>query len=164
MSRNARGMFNTGAVALAFMALAACDRGWIYRVPQATPVMADGLRYDLDGPEETRLRVYASVFTVSLSVGLEVWNTSGHPLSIEPQGLSVFRGKEELSSNRPSQVVRCEGRNEERVVLAKGQSCRMRAGFYVPHSARELQDLTLVHRGLVRDERHILVSVSLKKD
>ena len=146
-----------GLLFLSLVVLSACDRGWTYRVPQGT-LLAEH-RYALTGPEGTRLHVDATVFTIRLHVEIEVWNAAEDPLDIEPSSLSVLRGGKALSGLL--RVDRCEGFPEGRVTLATGASCRMRATFYAPQTAKELEQLTLVRSGVRRQGNPVSINVLL---
>jgi hypothetical protein len=48
------------------------DPGWVYAVPNATPVQDSGRRFDVVGPDGLQLRVYADAFTGSLGAEVDV--------------------------------------------------------------------------------------------
>jgi hypothetical protein len=120
----------------------------------------DGVRYELAGPSLTRIRVHASLFTVRLSVVLELWNMSESPLLIKPYQISVVGLHGALVGG--SSGVLCEGHPETQVSILRGESCRMRATFSAPQARTELASLTLIREGLARGDENVRLSVPLE--
>ncbi len=140
--------------------LSGCDRGWVYRAIGGVPIMANGLRFDVDGPADTRYRVYASLFTVHLRFDIDLQNVGRTPLQVRPDNLFLIRGSEAMPV---SWSHRCEGRKEAEVVLAPGESCLMRAGVFASQSDTGLSELTVVHFGVSRAGNPVQVLIPLER-
>src|SRR5687768_18509579 len=65
------------------------DPGWSYVSPDGRPVRDDGVRYQLPRRADLDSRVYASFFSASLSVELDIENASTIPLSVDVNSLVV---------------------------------------------------------------------------
>jgi hypothetical protein len=65
------------------------DPGWHYRAPGGTPVQADGLRYEISGPRDLGVRVYASAFAGSLHAEVTLTNSGTKALDLASPHLVV---------------------------------------------------------------------------
>ena len=149
---------------LCLAALAGCDRGWAYRVPNATPLTFADRRqaYEVISPDHTRLQIDASLWLGTVRVRLEVSNVGDEPLVIDAQSLAIFRGTEQLQPGAPA-PIRCDEPDQGKLVLEPGHSCRIRAGFHAPQSEAKLRDLRLLYRGAMRGKQEVVIDALLKK-
>jgi len=160
-SRSACRKLSRVLIGLALAAeLSGCDRSWSYRAIGGLPVMADGLRFDVDGPAETRLRVHATLFTVHLWLDVDLQNVGDSPLQVKPDNLFVMRGSEVMQIGWSR---RCQGRTGQEVVLVKGDSCLMRAEVLATQSDSALRELTIVHLGVSRAGNPVQVLIALER-
>jgi hypothetical protein len=134
-----------------------CDPGWHYQATAGTPVQADGLRYDIPGTGNPKVRVYASAFTGSLDVELTLQNVDSGPLKLRSPNLwtSDVRGaslREQFPIRRSCPVV------EDVMEIPAGHACTLAktfriqplvSGLLLPH---ENPDLARISVKLTLDE------------
>ncbi len=143
-----------------------CDPGWHYRVAKAAPVHDDGLRYVLPGPGRTRIRVYASLFTSSLTTEFEVTNEATEVLTITPDELRAYDSQgTSLPRSAHATTARCQGRPREAAVpIGRGETCKISVDWQVRPDPNILRSVRLVHSGIARGSNFLRVDVQLEMD
>lgn len=142
------------------------DPGWTYRVSAARPTFEDGQRYRLDGPSAVGLRVYASLFTSSLKVEIDLTNADVSDLDVGKAGVGgVDRDGNVLNTASGDQQVSCVSAQGDAVqMLSKNGTCRLRQTFVVSPDAKKLGIVMISVVGLARGTDRIQLSVRLDKD
>lgn len=147
-------MVRFGTVSLWFASLllvGGCSIFRSYTVPSHPTVSL------VEVPNGVRCLIRAHQHNGTLTVEFEVSNEGARPLTADPERISVVAASgKELELARPLDV-RCDGAvHEDKVVLPKRGVCRGQATFWI---AEDMDRLTFVHSGLVRD--HVVVAVSI---
>lgn len=122
--------------------------------------MTTGLPFEINGPSETKFRVRAALFTVYLSIDVELTNVGSSPLQVRPDNLIVLQGNEVMKIGWSRH---CEGRADEEMVLAHGESCLMRVSARAVQSDNALRELTVVHFGVSRAGKPVQVLIPLER-
>ena len=159
-----RSAWRVGA-AVALLLFSGCDPGWSYVVPDATPVRADGLRFDLAGPAATMLRVYSSVFTTSLTVEIDIANVDPSPLSLSSLQLSVDdRDGKRLEPFDRTVARPCLRLGAVEVArLAQNESCQISRVFRVEVGSKRYDNVVARVEGVSRAGQGIPIVVPLRR-
>ncbi|MDX2092587.1 MAG: hypothetical protein SFX73_32280 [Kofleriaceae bacterium] len=148
------------------LAVAGCDPGLSFTVPGAMVVMDQGREFELAGPSQTTLRAQASVFTVTLSVGLTIINSGDSPLTIRHASLEALNQDGAAiarKSGGPEPACEHDAQAEE-IVLPPGADCRLKGRFEANPDDYRLDTLTLLHAGVTRADVPIPISVVFEKE
>lgn len=147
------------AFLLAVCALAfACDEAWYYIAP--------GARFLKEPQPGTRIALRVSSFAFDITVDMVITNDGCDALQITPALIKLIdkAGNEILP--KPIVEYDCdEYRGQKRVSLAKSESCSLIV-LFDPHESVEspvLEELTLVHEGVLRNGQVVPISILLKK-
>ena len=75
---------------LGLIAVVACDPGWEYRAPDGIPIAGKPGWFALAGPDSTALEIFATDFTIDLSLELGVTNRASTSLWLSPAALVIL--------------------------------------------------------------------------
>jgi hypothetical protein len=163
-------MKKTLSIVLVTFLFIGCDPGWHYHVYDYGKVQNGQKRYRL--PEESGLEttVSCSLFSLGLTVEIEIVNHGSGSLVVDPKLLTV------ADANRtklPRKFALCAGsKNGEVLSLSDGQSCKLFGYFQVNPTLgpfglftnRDLKHLTILIDGLAREEEHIPLQFFMEWD
>ena len=135
-------------------------------MPGGKELKLDGRYFEISGPSDTTVRVYANLFTGTLSTNLVIRNDGKTPLVVEPALLDVATpdGHSLEKSTVRLDSGTCVDRPGDKVILQTLEECRIPFAFAVQPDAKKLAKLVMTHRGVTREGVSVPISVQLEKD
>ncbi|MCC6695691.1 MAG: hypothetical protein IT365_08685 [Candidatus Hydrogenedentes bacterium] len=143
-------------------ALLGCDRGWVYRVPDGSPIEADGLRYDLPEQGGLQVRAHGSLIITTLYVDLDIVNIGSGSIELDPTTVHIKDRKGQLLP--PDGSLSARGLEAtSRITVPPGGSHRVSSGFRASGPASDLNLLAVEYSGIVRDGEVVPLRFSFEK-
>jgi hypothetical protein len=148
---------------LVVLASSGCDPGWGYRVPGATPIRDDGIRYRLEETGGVGGTVHGHLFAAGLTVEIDIVNRGISPLRVTPE---LLRAVDARGTPLPKAQYD-DSQMQPQLVIAPDGTCRLRGDSRVnPLSGivanRNLKIITVFVDGISRAEQPIPLQVRLE--